>query len=243
MLADRPGSQAFNDARSHLPMGPASVAELFQWPEAAWRRVQSHTSSAARTEALRQLFDAGIVIFSDHSGTGNGEGGIHDILQVTGLEGSCVIQEASDSFLAAQRLLVNNGEATAEHVFGDIMCRFSARFSSQVLDMAPGKSESKDKRVQGLSSVRAVVEEQFKLEGAADMFEEKSFCFRHRTQCPIWRRPDGQARAVRRSTSADVDGACHDGRSPSPVASLVSASPPFVLGAERQAVGPRCRAT
>lgn len=70
-----PGSPAFQEARLHLPAGPQALKALFEWAHAVAKDIVSdkHIGFEIRSQCLHANIGKGVLIFSDHSGTGNSE--------------------------------------------------------------------------------------------------------------------------------------------------------------------------
>lgn len=81
-----PGSNAFQEARQHLPRGPTSIQELFDWPSQFAKDIldKKHAGHSARQHCLSSNLCGGILIHSDHSGTGNGERSAIEVLRALG---------------------------------------------------------------------------------------------------------------------------------------------------------------
>lgn len=120
-----PGSASFMQARAHLPVGPANVTELFQWQGRCLAKLQAHMSGGQRMDTMGKLLTTRkVLLYSDHSGTGNGEGGFCDILRACGLPGAehALVVESCDISPAAQRILLQNGEDTGLPPFFWCVC-------------------------------------------------------------------------------------------------------------------------
>lgn len=81
-----PGSPEFHEARKALPAGPQSLQELFQWQSQFVMDVLApvHQGFEARERCLKANVGGGAIIYSDHSGTGNGERAALEVMAALG---------------------------------------------------------------------------------------------------------------------------------------------------------------
>ncbi len=83
-----PGSEEFNGLRSSFPPGASSLEELFAWEQQIAQDLfrLGDDQSALRRHRLSLLSKGGVLVFSDHGGTGNGEAGAKQALEGLGPE-------------------------------------------------------------------------------------------------------------------------------------------------------------
>eukprot|EP00959_Pyramimonas_sp_CCMP1952_P346856 7264766-Pyramimonas_sp.AAC.1 len=137
-----PGSHSFTEARDHLPAGPSSLRDAFKWHYQFADDTTNPDSvdCRARVMCLRNNLRKGVIVFSDHSGTGNGErsiclalGAFHDMCPPTHPKIWCSV----DPSPSAQIALSAGYRTGAAHIFNDIMEQIPPDVAAEINRMMP----------------------------------------------------------------------------------------------------------
>ena len=175
--AMRPGSLDLEELREGLKPGPASLAELYAWPENAFQVLQTNDASCLRL--LEQNFLAGGSLISHYSGKGTLESAFCDVgnyvrEKFDSLRGfsqprfQCC--SACDISAVCRKLLLGHGQDSApNHVFGDILQRVPEQ-TPPLRDMS-------------FADLQSILKDR-----GSTLYTASSvaYCYRHNRPCCLW---------------------------------------------------------
>ena len=149
-LSAHPGSLEFIQSRWSLPPGPSSLVGLFDFP----RRLVADllgsdcASRGLSEDCLRRNLGVGLMVVSDHSGTGNGEASAQQVLRALP-EGICPPSQpgfysSTDKCPASQKCLL---AGPCRHVFCDIREQVSPAGKEMLDKLRPVTTQSKQERI------------------------------------------------------------------------------------------------
>ena len=171
----RPGSLDWEEATRQLPPGPASMAELYNWPTRVFDILRSN--NPASVDTLAQNLEAGLTVITHYSGKGTAESAFCDVAdcvrqQVPSLRNKQLVQCASacDVKPFCRELLCRHGSGSRpKHVFGNMF----ERIPIQTPPLDSGNAEELRERLDASKHLLYTP-------------ESKAFCYSHMQPCRLW---------------------------------------------------------
>ena len=195
-----PLAHCVKDRHEQRAKPPASIAELFQWPERMYDALSPEERSC-----LKKNLETHLEIYSQFSGMATPEQALHMIFSKMseklnlghndggGPGGAFSCVEVCDRNEQCRLVLQNLSGIMPEHVFGDVADRLPAKVQ-QELRTLQGVLDSKETSLQEKEESLADIQNTL----ANSKIVKLAYCYRHKKMCSLWKPPASRVDHQRR---------------------------------------------